>query len=190
MGGTDSKNDIVEHINCSCSDNSLASNTSTGASIPESIFGDQQMLDPMLVTQDENTVDNENNNNGVSTLAVVADDTAIKSNSTDTIVTGGVHLTYNIDFDDDNDSIIQAATQLVIADSQCQFSSTKNDNDDNEEDDDDNNDVLSLNSFVVFDDPRNAGEKLPDNSSKKETRAQKKERQEKWKNMKDYGIIH
>ncbi len=72
--------------------------------------------------------------------------------------------------------------KLVIADSQRRFSA-------NEVEDDDD-DVRSLNSFIVFDDPRYGAENPPEKLPQKETRAQKKERQEKWKNMKDYGIIH
>jgi len=72
-------------------------------------------------------------------------------------------------------------TQLVVAKGQHKIASTNDDDDD---------DVRLLNSFVVFDDPRDFGEKPQEQKPKKETRQQKKERQERWKNLKDYSIVH
>jgi len=131
-----------------------------------------------LSANDNNCSLNDEYNDRVSVPTVVANDTVGCNESPNAVV----HLTYDIDYEDDDDSIMQAATQLVIADSQRRFSA-------NEVEDDDDN-VHSLNSFIVFDDPRYGAENPPEKLPQKETRAQKKERQEKWKNMKDYGIIH
>jgi len=53
--------------------------------------------------------------------------TANNNSNTMLVLEPAVHLTYNIDFDDDNDSIIQEATQLVAAYGQCRLSSVNDD---------------------------------------------------------------
>jgi len=121
--------------------------------------------------------------NKVSISSVVNDKEINSKDNDTTAVSTAIHLTYDINFDDDDDLIIQAATQLVIANGQHQFAVCNENSNDNDY-------VWSLNSFVLFDNPRYAGDKQPNEIPIKETRKQKKERQEKWRNMKDYGIIH
>jgi len=71
------------------------------------------------------------------------------------------------------------ATQLVAAYGQHRLSSA----------DDDDDDVRSLNSFIVFDDPRNVLVGPQVRTPQKETRNEKKKRLERWRNLKDYGLV-
>jgi len=81
---------------------------------------------------------------------------------------------------DDDDSIFDEATLILVAESKLRFAAADSDSKD---------DIRSLNSFVVFDDPRkmNPGNKQED--IVKEARKNMKDRKEMYNALKDYGLF-
>jgi len=59
-----------------------------------------------LSTNDNNCSLNDEYNNRVSVLTVVANDTVGCNESPNAVVTGNVHLTYDIDYEDNDNSIM------------------------------------------------------------------------------------
>jgi len=130
---SDVKHDDNEKLSHSDTKNNIADNSSNGSNTLACVEVDSSSNHSMSVVNKERKEQNGEYDNEVSTLTVIVNNNERNSNEDGTTaVATSVHLTYDINFKDDNDSIVQAATQLVITDSQHQFSASSDNNDDND----------------------------------------------------------